>query len=96
MHLWSEIWSAPSQAVTHMRINQICAQTRERKNDPKLHHTSQVIPDNVPQMCVMMYLLPITSVPGVGREADESELNLSCPWGQHRLAKAFNTCFGER
>lgn len=48
---------------------QICAQTRERKNDLKLHCASQVILINVPQLCVMIYLLPLTAVLGTEKES---------------------------
>lgn len=47
----------------------ICAQTRERKNDLNLHCASRVTRTNVPQRCVMMYLLPLISVPGTRRES---------------------------
>lgn len=50
-------------------LTQICAQTREKKNNPTLHHTPQVTLDNISQMSVVLYLLPLTSVLGTERES---------------------------
>lgn len=50
-------------------LTQICAQTRERKNDLKLQCASWVTLASVPQMGVMIYLLPLTSILGAGRKS---------------------------
>lgn len=59
-------------------LTQICAQTKERKNDLKLQRASWVKNDlklqrstlaSVPQMGVMIYLLPLTSILGAGRKS---------------------------